>query len=328
MPLIQSSTYTERPFYLFNPHLETIIPSALRKVKLPPYERERIDTADGDFLDLDWIKGGNKQLVVISHGLEGNSTRPYVMGMARAFASREWDVLAWNCRSCSGELNRGRRMYHHGVSDDLKAVIDYALTEKTYEKVVLTGFSMGGSITLKYLGEYQKEIPEEVYRAVVFSVPCDLGASARELSKKGNDFYRKRFLRKLGKKLKAKALQMPDLLSTEGLEKLLHFPDFDNRFTAPLHGFKDAEDFYRQASANNHIPNVKIPTLLVNAKNDPMLPESCYPVEIARNHQYVYLEVPEVGGHVGFTLTSSRMNWAEQRALEFVEEQLLLPGKE
>lgn len=213
-------------------------------------------------------------------------------------------------------------MYHHGVSDDLKVVVDHALAAGTYSKVVLTGFSMGGSITLKYLGECQQSLPEEVFRAAVFSVPCDLGASARELSKKGNAFYRKRFLRKLGRKIRAKALQMPDLLSSEGLEELRHFPDFDNRFTAPLHGFKDADDFYRQASANTYLSRIKIPTLLVNAQNDPMLPESCYPVKMAQSHPWLYLEMPERGGHVGFTLAGKERNWAEQRALEFAEQEL------
>lgn len=115
---------------------------------------------------------------------------------------------------------------------------------------------------------------------------------------------------------------MPDLLNIAGIEELQHFPDFDNRFTAPLHGFKDAEDFYHQASANTHLPHIGIPVLLVNAKNDPMLPQSCYPVEIAQNHPFVYLEIPENGGHVGFTLAGNRGNWAEQRALEFAEQAL------
>ena len=320
MPLIPQSTYTKRPFWLFNPHMETIFPSAFRKVSGPVYERERISTPDQDFLDLDWVKNRNSKLMIISHGLEGDSGRPYVRGMARAFAEQGWDVLAWNCRSCSGEMNKGKRMYHHGVSDDLKVVVDHALETKPYDKVLLTGFSMGGSITIKYLGEYSRSLPKEVYRAVVFSVPCDLGASARELSKKGNTFYRKRFLRKLGKKLKAKALQMPGLLNLAGLEELKHFSDFDNRFTAPLHGFKDAEDFYTQASANTHLPLVKVPVLLVNAKNDPMLPDSCYPVDIARKHPFVYLEIPEKGGHVGFTLSGNKGNWAEKRALQFAEQ--------
>lgn len=156
MPVIKNSSYTEKPFWLFNPHLETIWPSALRKVEGPVYERSRINTPDGDFLDLDWVKGGNNRLMVISHGLEGDSGRPYVRGMAKAFAENGWDVLAWNCRSCSGELNRGRRMYHHGVSDDLKVVVDDALASGSYNKIFLTGFSMGGSITLKYLGETAK----------------------------------------------------------------------------------------------------------------------------------------------------------------------------
>lgn len=316
MPLIESSSYTERPFYLFNPHLETIVPSAFRKVKLASYTRERISTVDDDFLDLDWLKNGHEQLVILSHGLEGDSSRPYIQGMASVFSSNGWDVLAWNCRSCSGEMNRAQRMYHHGVSDDLDSVVQHALKEG-YQKLVLIGFSMGGSITLKYLGEHSHQLPAEVSRAVVFSVPCDLGASARALSEKGNAFYRKRFLRKLGKKIRAKASQLPGVIDCEGFEKIEHFPEFDGRFTAPLHGFKDADDFYQQASANRYIPSITVPTLIVNAKNDPMLPESCYPVELAREHPFVYLEIPEKGGHVGFSLARQSTNWAEQRALEF-----------
>ena len=317
MPLIKKSSYRARPFYLFTPHMETIVPSAFRKVSLLPYERERITTQDNDFLDLDWIRNGNSQLVIISHGLEGSSDRAYMKGMAGIFARNQWDVLAWNCRSCSGEMNRGKRMYHHGVSDDLQQVVAHALAAGIYDKVFLVGFSMGGSITLKYLGENSKNLPKEVFRAAVFSVPCDLGGSARELSKKGNSFYRRRFLKKLGRKIEAKALQMPGLLNVEGYENIQHFADFDNRFTAPLHGFKDADDFYFHASANNYLPSIKVPTLLVNAKNDPMLPESCYPVEIAEGHPFVYLEMPEKGGHVGFSVVGSKTTWAEKRAFEF-----------
>ncbi len=320
MPLIASSTYKKPPFYLFNSHLETIVPSALRKVDLPAYERERIFTPDKDFLDLDWLKKEGKQLVVISHGLEGSSDRPYVKGMARTFAEQGWDVLAWNCRSCSGEINKAPRMYHHGDSEDLKSVVEHAVVQGGYEKIVLVGFSMGGSITLKYLGEFSRSLPGAISRAVVFSVPCDLGGSARELSKKRNGFYRKRFLRKLGRKLEAKAGQMPELLSIEGIEKIKHFSEFDNRFTAPIHGFKDADDFYHQASANTHLPHIQIPTLIVNAKNDPMLPQSCYPVALAKEHPFIYLEMPEFGGHVGFTLAGQSQNWAEQRAFQFISE--------
>ena len=119
---------------------------------------------------------------------------------------------------------------------------------------------------------------------------------------------------------------MPDLLNSEGCEKVLHFPDFDNRYTAPLHGFKNADDFYYQASGNIYIPEIQIPTLIVNAKNDPLLPASCYPVDLAREHPFVYLEVPEYGGHVGFSLKGQKINWSERRALEFVEKPLPMIG--
>jgi uncharacterized protein len=318
MPLVETSSYSP-PFYLFNRHLETIVPSTLRKVALPPYRRERYLTPDDDFLDLDWLRQGSRQLIIISHGLEGSSDRPYVKGMAKVFFERGWDVLAWNCRSCSGEMNKARRMYHHGATDDLAAVV--AHVRGGYEKIGLTGFSMGGSMTLKYLGEMGSELPAEVYRAAVFSVPCDLGSSARALSSWDNTLYRKRFMRKLYKKLEIKLAQQPHLpIDLSRFKEIRGFPDFDTCYTAPLHGFKDSSDFYSQASSGQFIPHIQIPTLLVNAQNDPMLPQSCFPVEVARNHPYVHLEMPRRGGHVGFSQGRNKPTWAEERAVAFICE--------
>lgn len=322
MPLIKKSAY-QAPYYLFNRHLETIIPSTLRKVTLAPYVRERLTTADQDFLDLDWLKQGSKDLVIISHGLEGSSDRPYMKGMAKAFSAHKWDVLAWNCRSCSGEMNKARRMYHHGATDDLKAVVDHAVAASDYERIAMVGFSMGGSLTLKYLGEQGEKVPESLYRAAVFSVPCDLGSSSRALSSWANTIYRKRFMKKLYHKLEAKLAQQPDLPIDLGqFSSIKGFPEFDSCYTAPLHGFRDADDFYQQASAGQYIPGIKVPTLLVNAQNDPMLPASCFPVEVAKKHPYFYLEMPERGGHVGFWQGKDKPTWAEERAVAWMEEPL------
>lgn len=321
MPLVKSSTY-KAPFYLFNRHLETIVPSTLRKVALPPYQRERLKTPDEDFLDLDWLRRGAADLVILSHGLEGSSDRPYVKGMAKAFWEHGWDVLAWNCRSCSGEMNLARRMYHHGATDDVEAVVNHALTKGGYKRIALVGFSMGGSLTLKYLGEGGRELPKELYRAAVFSVPCDLGSSSRALSSWDNTIYRKRFMGKLYKKLQAKLEQQPDLpIDLSRFSQIRDFAEFDTCYTAPLHGFKDSDDFYAQASAGQYIPGIKVPTLLVNAQNDPMLPLSCFPVEVASKHPYVYLEMPERGGHVGFWQGKDKPTWAEERALAWMEEE-------
>ena len=197
MPLIPSD-YQNRPFYLFNAHLETIVPSIFRKVA-GGYLRERLELPDGDFVDLDWMSLQRKILVIISHGLEGNSERHYSKGMARYFFHRGWDALAWNCRGCSGEMNRLPRFYHHGATEDLSAVVDHAI-QKGYTNISLVGFSMGGSMSLKYLGEQKDKLNSQVKSAVVFSVPCHLGASAQALDQPENRFYLNRFLKKLEKK--------------------------------------------------------------------------------------------------------------------------------
>ena len=168
MPLIEKSSYNLHRFYIKNGHFETIIPSIFGQVRGINYERERIPTPDDDFLDLDWLKAKNEKLIILSHGLEGNSGRYYVMSMAKYFHHKGWDVLAWNYRSCSGEMNRALRLYHHGVTDDFDVVIQHALKTPQYQKIALAGFSMGGSTTLKYLGEKGSELDPRIFAAVTF----------------------------------------------------------------------------------------------------------------------------------------------------------------
>lgn len=317
MPLLRSSY--RHPFYLFNGHLETVIPSIFRHVE-GVYQRERLELPDGDFLDLDWMKRNGKNLVIITHGLEGNSERHYSKGMACYFYRHGWDALAWNCRGCSGEINRLPRFYHHGATEDLAAVIDLAI-RSGYENITLVGFSMGGSMSLKFLGE-RPILPKVIRNAIVFSVPCNLGDSARQLDQPEKKFYLQRFLKKLEVKIRAKAKLFPDLISAENFHRIKTFREFDNQYTAPLHGFADAEDFYHKASCNPFITHIPIPTLIVNALNDPFLPASCYPFEIAKNHPWVYLETPERGGHVGFSLQGQSSNWMEQKAFTFALQTL------
>jgi len=316
VPLIQSS-YPGPPAYLFNSHLETIVPSAFRKVE-GNYVRERLELTDGDFLDLDWMKNNTDRLVIITHGLEGSSDRHYSKGMASYFHLKGWDSVAWNCRGCSGEMNRLPKFYHHGATEDLAAVIDHAI-KNNYKRISLVGFSMGGSMSLKYLGERNENVPAEVKSAAVFSVPCDLGSSARELDKHSKRFYLNRFLKKLENKIRAKALLFPQIISDSGFEQIRSFREFDTRYTAPLHGFTDADDFYNRASSGPYIQGIEIPTLIINALNDPFLPDACYPVELAKKQDNVYLEMPARGGHVGFSLYGTSESWMEIRAYEFAE---------
>ncbi len=317
--MIVESTYRS-PKLLFNGHVETIYPSMFRKIHGVSYQRERLDLPDGDFVDLDWLpteSGARERLVIISHGLEGSSDRHYSKGMAKYFQQRGWDALAWNCRSCSGEINRLPRFYHHGDTADLHQIITHAAT-RGYQQIALVGFSMGGSFSLKYLGERGSTIDSRIVGGVGFSVPCHLESSARELDQPNRSFYRNRFLKKLGKKIKQKETLFPGKISHQGYDLIKTFEQFDNRYTAPLHGFENALDFYQKSSCLPYLTKISVPTLLVNAANDPFLPEPCYPRDMLRDHPVVHFEVPARGGHVGFSFSGKEENYMEIRAFEFL----------
>ena len=320
MPLLTTSTYKTPPFYLFNGHLETIIPSIFRKIEGITYQRERLELADGDFLDLDWLTQSSDKLIIVTHGLEGNSDRHYVKGCVKLFHENGWDALAWNCRSCSGEMNRNLRMYHHGEIEDIQTVMEHAIKRQAYKEIYLIGFSMGGNITLKYLGVHGKNVPKQLKGAVTFSAPCDLTSSAALLDAPQSLFYKQKFYRKLVKKMRIKAEQYPGVIDMNQLAAVRSWRDFDERFSAPLNGFKDAQAFYDQASSINYIEGIHIPTLLVNAQNDPILTKECSPATIARSHPFFYLETPAKGGHVGFAIRGEEYTWMELRALVFFED--------
>lgn len=316
MPLLPSNC--KAPFYLFNGHLQTIIPGLFRQVDGVTYTRERLTTPDLDFIDVDWSIVGSDALVVLSHGLEGDTNRPYILGMVKAFNEQGVDALAWNYRSCSGEPNKLLRSYHLGASDDLNFVIEHALQSGNYKSIYLIGFSAGGNISLKYLGENAQQLPREVKRSVVFSVPVDLKASAQKISR----VYTQRFLKTLGEKLELKKQMYPDSIDLTDYSIFWSFPEFDNRFTAPLHGFKDADDYYKTVSSKQFIKYIPRPTLLVNALNDPFLTKKCYPVDEAKANPNFYLEMPENGGHVGFAEDFRKdIYYSEARAVRFLLEE-------
>ncbi len=306
----------QRPRLFVSPHLETIYPALFRRVPDVHYDRERISTPDNDFLDLDWIRNDQKKLVIISHGLEGDSQRPYVRGMARTFSAEGYDVLAWNFRGCSGEINRQLRFYHSGATDDLSLVINHAL-ETGYKEISLIGFSLGGNMTLRYLGELTNN--PGITRAVAISVPLHLHSSCLQISQPGNFIYSRRFLRNLCDKIRRKARVMPDKLDTRPLGRINSLIEFDDTYTAPIHGFRDAVDYYEQCSALYVLDKIKVPTLILNAANDPFLSPRCYPSEEFEDHAFVNFEIPEYGGHVGFvTFNQEKRYWSEIRSLRFI----------
>ncbi len=318
MPVITSDY--QKPFYLPNCHFETIIPALFRKVKGLPYQRERINLQDGDFLDLDWAyRSRSSSLAIITHGLEGDTMRGYIKGMAKKFYQKGWNALAWNHRGCSGEPNRLKRFYHSGSTEDLRAVINYALQTGKYAQIALIGFSLGGNMTLKYLGEEAEKAPKEIQKAVVFSVPLHLSSCSASLSEPKNWIYAQRFKKELAHKVKRKAAIMPNDISAEYLANIRTLKDFDNYYTAPLHGFEDAEDYYSKSSSIHYVDKIKRPTLIVNAQNDPFLAPACFPFEIFKKLNHVYFEAPDTGGHCGFTAKSKDgFYWSETRAWDFV----------
>lgn len=303
------------PRLLFNAHLETIYPSVFRRVTLPPYRRERITTPDDDFLDLDWLtQPGNDQLVIISHGLEGSASRPYVKGLARA-CFPQYDVLAWNFRGCSEEINRQLRFYHSGATEDLDTVVQHAL-QQGYRAIYLAGFSLGGNLTLKYLGERTPDA--RIQCAIAFSVPLDLHASCLKIGQPANRIYANRFLRNLKQKVYRKHALYPTL-DVRGLSAISTLQDFDDAYTAPLHGYRDAVDYYTRCSSLYFLQQITIPTLILNALNDPFLSDTCFPQAMLQGHPQVRLETPRRGGHVGFAQRHPQgLYWSEEQALNFI----------
>lgn len=318
MPLVPS-TY-RAPWFLRNAHAHTVYPVFCRRVPGVIYQRERLELADGDFLDLDWARVNARRAVLVAHGLEGSSGGQYIKGMVRAFNRRGWDALALNFRGCSGEPNRLLRSYHSGATDDLWRVTQY-VRDKGYESVALVGFSLGGNVVLKLMGELGEQTPAWLTGAVGVSVPCDLKASAHSMARVCNRPYMKRFLISLHGKIRAKQPQFPVELDDSGYGRLKTFRHFDDRYTAPLHGFRDAEDYWARCSAKFFLETIRRPALLLNALDDPFLAPECFPRDLARDHGWFHLEMAAQGGHVGFVGNGLRPDeyYSERRALEFLD---------
>ena len=283
------------------------------------YTRERIDTPDGDFLDLDWSKVGSKRLVIVVHGLEGDASRPYMQGMVRAFNEEGWDAIGFNFRGCSGEINRRPQSYHMGWTYDIDFLTKKIAADRHYEAVVLVGFSLGGNTILKYLGEQAEEVSPIVKKAVAFSVPVHIPSTNIGFNHPRNWIYLRRFIKSLNAKAVAKKELFPNDIPIDVKKLPRNFDEFDELITGPVHGYKNAQDYWVCCSSLQFLHHIKIPTLLVNAADDTFLSDQCYPMELAEKHPFFHFEMPKNGGHVGFTtFGKSGRFWSENRALEFV----------
>jgi predicted alpha/beta-fold hydrolase len=317
LPLLKSDY---RPRGIFrHAHAGTIIPSLLRRVPAFSYVRERMTLADGDFVDLDWSRTGARRVAILCHGLEGSSKRPYVRGMVRALNQAGWDAVAYNFRGCGGEPNRTARAYHSGATDDLAEVVAH-VGAAGYDKMALVGFSLGGNLVLRYLGEDPTVVPREMVAGAALSVPVDLDDACRRICSPGNRLYHDRFLRKLKKKVRAKAAVHPGLADVALLAGIGDLRDFDDVYTAPLHGFRDAEDYYRRCSCGPVLGSIGVPALLLTSRDDPMLGDRCYPEDPARASAHFHLEMADHGGHVGF-FAPGGVYYSEARVVRFLGEQ-------
>lgn len=316
MPLIKPSAY-KPPFPFKNVYLNTIYPSLLRKVSVS-FKRERITTPDGDFVDVDWIKSDHLRLIILMHGLEGSSESRYIHGMSREASSKGFDVMVLNFRGCSGTPNKAIRSYHSGETEDIHFLISERLKGE-YNKIHLVGFSLGGNVLLKYLGEQGEYIDPRISSAVAISPPCELGDCAREIAKSKNWIYNHRFLSSLKQKVVDKKHITAGIIDYQKVMDSKNFNDFDEYYTAPIHGFASAEAYWYSCSANRCLDKVAIPALILSALDDTFLSDSCYPYELAQNSETVFLETPEFGGHVGFISRSKNGTyWSEKRTIEFL----------
>jgi uncharacterized protein len=317
MPIINSSYQTSLIWQ--NPHFSTIYPSVFRKVSGVNYQRERLELMDGDFLDLDWSKSTehNSKLAILTHGFLGNTTRPYLLGGVKSFNLAGYDALAWNHRGLGGENNRFEKITIHGSSDDLESVINHALHLKQYTEIVLVGYSKGGNISLKYAGEKAQNIPTEIKKIIAISSPTDMQGSVNAMGKKG--FYTERFKSKLLKFLKNRS-ELIDKQLFKDFATFKCLDDFTDYYIAPLNGFKDAKEYYDRCAAMHVVDKIRVPSLLLNAQNDPVLSESCAMLDTARHSDYIFSEMPKHGGHCGFYAPNTNdLYWGDTRMIEFCE---------
>ena len=289
---------------LGHPDAQTIFAALWRPRPGPPVVRERWELPDGDFLDLDRASGlpPEAPVAVLCHGLEGSSSAPYVRGLARALHQRGLAACCLDFRTCGGELNRLPRTYHSGETTDLAHVVGRLCAERPGRPVVVAGFSLGGNVVVKYLGEHGDRLPDALRGGAALSVPFDLAASGRVLDGPGPAMwlYRRRFMRRLVRKALAKARQHPGRYDPAAVARATTFAEFDELVTAPVHGFASRDDYYARASSGPFVGGVRRPLLLLSAADDPMVPAASHPVAAARGNPAVTFTVTSHGGHTAF----------------------------
>ncbi len=308
------------PFWLRGAHAQTIYGSLWAPVYIPSWVRQRWSTPDQDFIHVDRLdQRAEAPVLVIFHGLEGSSASRYVRALANAAAALGWNVLAPNFRSCSGELNHRPRLYHAGDSSEIQWILRTVQREFPFSARFAVGVSLGANMLLKWLGEQAQQATVLLAGAVAVAPPIDLQQVALNLSRGFNQLYTQYFLFSLKRKAQQKALQYPGLLDLTPIMAARSMRDFDHHCIAPLHGFRDAEDYWFRSSSKPWLKSIALPTLVLMARDDPFLPSALHSLR-GEGSSALLWEHPFCGGHVGFVSGSfpGKMHWMPRRVMRFL----------
>jgi predicted alpha/beta-fold hydrolase len=308
--------------WLSNPHLQTLYAALLAPAPRMPFRRERWDTPDGDFVDVDFVDGvPGSPWVHLYHGLEGSSNSPYARQLMSFVALRGWRGSVFHFRGCSGEPNRLARAYHSGDTEEIDWSLRRVRALAGKAPLYAAGVSLGGNAFAKWLGEHGAGACRVVDRAAVVCAPLDLMAAGEALARGISRLYSRHFLGTLKVSALAKLERFPDLYDAAAVRRARSLRDFDNVVTAPLHGFRDTDDYWTRASSKPHLKGIRVPTLILNARDDPFLPESALPGPEDVSPA-VTLELPRHGGHVGFVTGPfpGRIEWLPRRLMAFFEQ--------
>ncbi|MFT4576254.1 MAG: putative alpha/beta-fold hydrolase [Polaribacter sp.] len=322
MPLLTSDFSPSLPFR--NGHFNTMYRPLFMK-ETSNYRRKRIFTWDHDFIDLDFSKVNSNTMAILIHGLEGSSESKYMISTTNELNSIGIDAVAFNLRGCSGEDNLLLSTYHSGKTEDVHFVVNHILDNYAYENILIIGFSLGGNLTLKYMGEYAETLSTKIKGAIATSVPIDIASSEREMDKIKNKLYIEEFLKTIRLKVLEKAYKFPDFkLNKELLFKAKRFKHLEHLYTVPVFGFDSPEDYWEKASSKPYLSKINKPTLLINAQDDSFLAKECFPIEEAVDSDTFHLEITKYGGHVGFisTFKQQESRWLEKRISRFIKEHI------
>lgn len=325
MPVFTSDFLPTIPFR--NGHFNTMYRPLFMK-DTANYSRKRITTWDHDFIDLDFSLVGSETLVLLIHGLEGSSESKYMTSTTNFLNEKGLDTVCFNLRGCSGEDNLLLSTYHSGKTEDVDFVIQYLIQNYSYKNILIVGFSLGGNLTLKYLGEKSSEVSPIVKGGIAVSVPIDIASAEKEMDKIKNKLYMEMFFKTMKNKVLEKAHKFPEYqLDKDKLFKATRFKHLEYLYTVPVFGFESPEDYWEKASSKPCLSSIKVPSLLINAKDDTFLSNECYPFDEAHNSTFFHLEAPNYGGHVGFitSFNSKENTWLEERIARFIKQNIQIP---